>query len=130
MIKLYENIRDLRKGLGWTQEDLAKKMGYTDRSMIAKIESGKVDLSQSKIIDFAKIFNIDPGDLMGWDEPESFDTPEDFEKAWNDSGGGQHPIKLTDEEYSFIIDIRARHDPNFYKRMSAYMDLFEKRGDK
>lgn len=95
-----ERLKFLRDQKGVTQEDLAKKMGYTDRSMIAKIESGKVDLSQSKIIEFAKIFNIDPGDLMGWDEPESFDTPEDFEKAWNDSGGGQHPIKLTDEEYS------------------------------
>lgn len=69
MIKLYENIRNLRKENQWTQEELAQKMGYTDRSMIAKIESGKVDLSQSKIIEFAKIFNVDPGDLMGWQDP-------------------------------------------------------------
>ncbi len=68
MIKLYENIRNLRKENQWTQEELAQKMGYTDRSMIAKIESGKVDLSQSKIIEFAKIFNVDPGDLMGWQD--------------------------------------------------------------
>ncbi len=67
MIRLYENIRDLRKQNKWTQEELAQKMGYTDRSMIAKIESGKVDLSQSKILEFAKVFNVDPGDLMGSD---------------------------------------------------------------
>lgn len=67
MLKLYENIRDLRKSNHWTQEDLASRMGYTDRSMIAKIESGKVDLSQSKIIEFARVFGVDPGDLMGWD---------------------------------------------------------------
>ena len=66
MIKLYENIRNLRKNNQWTQEELARKMGYTDRSMIAKIESGKVDLPQSKILEFANIFNVDPGDLMGW----------------------------------------------------------------
>ena len=129
MIKLYKNIYDLRKKNGWTQEELAKKMGYTDRSMIAKIESGKVDLSQSKIIEFARIFDVEPGDLMGWDEPETFDTPEDFEKAWKDRGGGRHPIDLTDDEYGFIIDVRALHDPTFYQRMKMYMDLFTKKGD-
>lgn len=129
MIKLYKNIYDLRKKNGWTQEELAKKMGYTDRSMIAKIESGKVDLSQSKIIEFARIFDVEPGDLMGWDEPETFDNPEDFEKAWKDRGGGRHPIDLTDDEYGFIIDVRALHDPTFYQRMKMYMDLFTKKGD-
>ena len=67
MLKLYENIRYYRKLNKWTQEDLASRMGYTDRSMIAKIESGKVDLSQSKIMEFAKVFGVDPGELMGWD---------------------------------------------------------------
>lgn len=68
MLKLYENIRDLRKLNKWTQEELAHKMGYTDRSMIAKIESGKVDLSQSKIVEFANVFGVKAGDLMGWDD--------------------------------------------------------------
>jgi transcriptional regulator with XRE-family HTH domain len=70
MIKLYENIRKLRKQNGWSQEELAKRMGYTDRSMIAKIEAGKVDLAQSKIVEFAKIFNVEPGELMGWEDSE------------------------------------------------------------
>ena len=50
-----------------TQEELARKAGYTDRSMIAKIEKGQVDLSQSKIKQFADIFGVTPGHLMGWD---------------------------------------------------------------
>jgi transcriptional regulator with XRE-family HTH domain len=45
-------------------------MGYTDRSSIAKIESGKVDLPQSKIMEFANVFGVDPGDLMGWNDEE------------------------------------------------------------
>ena len=68
MLKLYENIHALRKLNKWTQEDLAARMGYTNRSMIAKIEAGKVDLSQSKIMEFARVFGVDPGDLMGWEE--------------------------------------------------------------
>lgn len=74
MIKLYENIRELRKLNHWTQEELAVRMGYTDRSMIAKIESGKVDISQSKIMEFARIFNVEPGDLMGWEDSEVYIT--------------------------------------------------------
>ena len=78
MLKLYENIRYYRKLNKWTQEDLASRMGYTDRSMIAKIESGKVDLSQSKIIEFAKVFGVDPGELMGWDDEQEDNVTDQF----------------------------------------------------
>lgn len=73
MIQLYKNIRILRKKNNWTQEDLASRMGYTDRSMIAKIESGIVDLPQSKIMEFAKVFGVNSGDLMGDDGTSSIE---------------------------------------------------------
>lgn len=66
MLKIYENIKNLRKQNNWTQEELAKKTGYTDRSAIAKIEAGRIDLPQSKIIEFANVFGVDAGDLLGW----------------------------------------------------------------
>lgn len=50
-----------------TQSELAEIMGYADKSMIAKIEKGLVDLPQSKIIAFANALNTKPGDLMGLD---------------------------------------------------------------
>lgn len=67
MTLLYENIKKLRKEHGWSQDELAKKMGYTDRSSISKIEKGEVDLQRSKIMDFAKVLGVEPGDLMGWE---------------------------------------------------------------
>ena len=71
MLKLYENIKQCRKEAGLTQEELARRTGYTDRSSIAKIEKGAVDLSQSKIKQFADALGTTPGHLMGWDaEPE------------------------------------------------------------
>lgn len=73
MIKLYENIKSYRKKAGMTQLDLASRAGYTDRSSIAKIEKGLVDLTQSKIKQFADIFGVTPSELMGWD-----DEPEDL----------------------------------------------------
>ena len=61
---IYEKIRQLRINAGMSQDDLAKAMGYKDRSMITKIESGKVDISQKKILAFSRIFNIAPSVLL------------------------------------------------------------------
>jgi len=85
MNKLYENIKNRRIALGMTQSELAEKMGYTNRSSIAKIENGAVDLSQSKIIQFAKVLETTPSELMG--EVEYTDvrtdghTPEYYDDA-------------------------------------------------
>lgn len=67
MLDLYTNIKLKRLENGWTQSELAKKMGYSDKSMIAKIENGKVDLPQSKIKSFADVLGCSVSDLMGWD---------------------------------------------------------------
>lgn len=69
MIKLYQNIKNLREERGLSQDALAKLTGYTDRSSIAKIEKGQVDLQQSKIELFAKALGTTSYDLMGWDDP-------------------------------------------------------------
>ena len=61
----YEIIKSLRKQLRMSQDELAKKTGYSDRSSIAKIESGKVDLSETKISLFARALNVTPAVLMG-----------------------------------------------------------------
>lgn len=66
MLELYKNIKLRRTELKLSQEELANRVGYRDRSSIAKIESGDVDLPQSKIVEFAKALNTTPGALMGW----------------------------------------------------------------
>lgn len=65
MLELYTNIKKYRIQNHMSQNELAKLTGYTDRSSIAKIEKGLVDLPQSKIMLFASALNVDPGDLMG-----------------------------------------------------------------
>lgn len=68
MLDLYKNIKRLREEQGLSQDALAKLTGYTDRSSIAKIEKGQVDLQQSKIAAFASALCTTSSDLMGWDE--------------------------------------------------------------
>lgn len=77
MYELYENIKKRRIELGMTQDELAKLTGYTDRSSIAKIESGKVDLTRSKILIFADVLKVSPADLMGWQPDEGYYTDPD-----------------------------------------------------
>lgn len=66
-----ENILAIRKQLGWTQEELATKMGYKSKSTINKIELGINDIPQSKIVKFAKVLGTSPARLMGWEEDTS-----------------------------------------------------------
>lgn len=73
MLKLYENIRHYRMAAKMSQAELARRTGYTDRSSITKIEKGLVDLSQSKIKQFAEVLGVTPGHLMGWDEKPADD---------------------------------------------------------
>ena len=60
-----EIIRALREKQGLSQEALAARLGYKDRSSIAKIESGKVDLSQSKLERLSQIFHVSVHTLLG-----------------------------------------------------------------
>ena len=69
-----ENILLMRKQLGLTQEELAKRMGYKSKSTINKIELGINDIPQSKIAQFAEVLCTTPAHLMGW-VPIDFSFP-------------------------------------------------------
>jgi len=73
MVKLTigQRIRNRRKELNWSQNDLALKLNYKSRSSINKIESGLTQLSQSKIEEFAKVLQTTPAYLMGWSSEEN-----------------------------------------------------------
>lgn len=64
-------IRRLRISKSMTQDELAKKVGYTSRSSINKIEKGMVDLPRSKIVELADALDTTASYLMGWEEAES-----------------------------------------------------------
>ena len=53
-MELYKRIKARREKLGMSQEELATKLGYKSCSTINKIEMGKNDITQSKIIAFCQ----------------------------------------------------------------------------
>lgn len=65
--KFGERIRNRRIELGLTQDELARKLGYKSRSTINKIELGKNDVPQHKILEFAAALDILVEDLMDWE---------------------------------------------------------------
>ena len=67
MLSIYVNIKNRRLELGLSQTELALKLGYKDKTMISKIEAGRVDLPYSKVLAFAKVLEMDPRDLIGLD---------------------------------------------------------------
>lgn len=63
-----QKIKAKRNEKGWSQRDLAAKMHYADHSTIGKIETGKVDIPQSRIVQFAEVLGVSIAYLMGWEE--------------------------------------------------------------
>ena len=83
MATLYDRIRERREACEMSQSELAERLGYKDRSTIAKIEKGVNDITQSKIEAFARELHTTPAYLMGWtndwydyeaDEDDRFST--------------------------------------------------------
>jgi len=61
-----DRIKELRERNGWTQEELAERMGYTTKSSISKIETSGNDITLKKITKLAKALNTSESYLMGW----------------------------------------------------------------
>ncbi len=66
-----DKVKHRRLELGLSQEKLATQCGYTDRSSIAKIENGTIDVSRTKIAIIAKALLVSPAYLMGWTDEEN-----------------------------------------------------------
>lgn len=56
-----------RQAIDMTQAELARIVGYKDRSAIAQIERGIVDLPLSKVEAIAEALSISPAKLCGWE---------------------------------------------------------------
>lgn len=55
-----EILKKIRIEKGHTQEDMAKKLGYKDKSGYNHLENGNVKLSVERAIKIAQILEVDP----------------------------------------------------------------------
>lgn len=99
---LYDRIRSRRLELNLSQDELAAKLGYKSRSTIAKIESGENDLTQSKIVEFAKALETTPAFLMGWEEDDSDVTTIAAHKSNPEEEWTEEELKEIEEFKKFV----------------------------
>lgn len=59
-----QNLQRLRTAKGMSQDELAKALGYTNRSSINKIEVGKSDMPRMKIEQAAHVLGVSPLELF------------------------------------------------------------------
>ena len=64
-------IKALREERNMSQAQLAIKTGYTDRTSISKIESGKIDITQTKLSVFARALGTSVETLIGLENKPS-----------------------------------------------------------
>lgn len=115
---LGDKIKFRREELQMSQEELANRLGYKSRSTIAKIESGENDLTQSKIIAFAKALNTTAQWLLDYDDLNNMPIPPGthrpkFKKVpmLGYAAAGQ-PLEDLNQDTSYF-DVENKYDVDF-----------------
>ena len=97
-----DRIKKLREAKGWTQEDLAKEVGYKSRSTIGRIEKNIIDLTPAQITQFAEVLGSSREYIAGWiDEEPTAESLEVHEMARQFS-------KLSSEDKQTIKELLKR----------------------
>ena len=65
-----KKVKELRKKRGWTQEDLAIRCGFKDKSSIGRIEAGLWEPELKTITKLSQALECSPLELLGWDNPQ------------------------------------------------------------
>lgn len=91
-----DKLKQLRLEREWSQEQVARMMGYKSRSTINKIELGVNEITQSKIVAFANLFGVEPWMLLN-DEPLNIEA---IKSQW----------ALTDKEQIIKAEVKVYED--------------------
>lgn len=95
-MEIYERIKQRRKELGLTAEDVAERLGVS-RATVYRYESAEIEKLPTQIIDpLAAVLRCDPAWLMGW--------------KYKDPVAPAAPLPLSDLEEQIIVRFRALPD--------------------
>ena len=108
---LGDKIRERRKRLGISQQELAEAAGYTSKVAICRIESGKMNLTMDKLVAIAKYLDMPVSELMHADEPDRTLPPGGFH------GGNTRPDLIP------VIENLKELDPSDVARVKQYIEI-------
>ena len=75
-----KNIRTLRHQRGWSQEDVANRLGISIPAF-SKIETGVTDINLSRLEQIANIFEINVAQILAADNTDADFTPSNLSIA-------------------------------------------------
>ena len=79
---IYERIKFLREKMNMSQQELALRVGYKDKSAVSKVERGERDINQQMVVKYAIALDTTPAYLMGWQEEKQTAPTEPELSAW------------------------------------------------
>lgn len=116
---LGENIRFLRTKKGYSQDDIANKLGYKSFTTIQKWESGVSEPPLKALKKISEIFNIDMNDLAT--KKLSTDTSSDNDVYYlDDDARDMAQFMYENPEYKVLFDASRKvkkEDIQFVKEM-------------
>lgn len=112
--KYGQNLRRLRQEKGMSQEELAKALGFKNRSSINKIEIGRSSIPTEKIQLTAQVLGVSPLEL--------------FDAEYEDDTLSQSDYAVQSDKIKTMIfngDIQKLTEPNQARLMSYYQALLD-----
>lgn len=103
-----DRLSKLRKELGLTQEDLAKKIGYT-RTAISAWEIGRNEPSYSDIVKIADFFNVSTDYLLGKSNTPNPENETKLEDIYMHLAKEAQELKLDKDDVDFILNFYKKH---------------------
>ena len=104
-----EKIRQIRDLKGLSQEYLSDKLGISQRAY-SKIERNEIKIDWEKITEISKVFEIDPMDLISFDDNLIFNNCTQSGKFVNSQAHFNLPEKLIDQYESRIESLEKELD--------------------
>ena len=115
-----KRLRELNK---LSQTELAERVGYKDKTAVAKVEAGKVDLPQSKITAFAKALNTTTSYLFGDDDIATSET-EETGYYLNEQSAEMAQFLFDNPEYKVLFDASRKVKPEDIEKALTALGLF------
>lgn len=101
-MEIYEKIKNRRKELGLSADDVAESLGVS-RATIYRYESADIEkLPITSLVPLAKILKCSPGYLMGWDD----DSDGGIDNIWHPNYKMYNDL-LEDEDFCLLLEAAA-----------------------
>lgn len=122
LVEFGKRVAELRAMRGMTLQELADKCGYTSRSSVKKIESGKVNVPTQKVKAIADALGVSPLVLMGREE-----MPEADSYYINEETAQIAQQIYEDKELRALFDAARDADPEALQAAQAMLKVLKRK---